>query len=305
MVTLLWLWKMAAACQHFALQGMLEGTTASYMAGIMDTKDPQEDLMPCESECSFLGVDEEEVPLDDVHDEGTLSLVTLCIRIGVSIDDYPSSHCSHSWQKMAIHVTWKISQPPFKNLAFPLPFDNSYSSSVTLIAKLHPPLSPISHNFMAMYMFTAQRLQHSLHQVIFVVSEGCAKSGFAQHILVWASLLWHHICCLGWHPSWHGRYGYCMCPTTFLIQLQLCWSCCTLVNWLVCKGDQPDPDTGMWVVSLEKQDRVPMMQVINVKTIICAAHLIPVFGSENVPSDHIMMWWIYDGHVKAHVQIVV
>ena len=86
---------MAAACQHFASQGMLEGTTPSYMAGVVDTKDPQEDLTPHESEHSFLGVDEE-VPLDDVRDEGTLSLVTLCIRIGASIDDYPSSHHSHS-----------------------------------------------------------------------------------------------------------------------------------------------------------------------------------------------------------------
>ena len=96
MVTLLWLQKMAAARQRFALQGMLEGTTASYMAGITDTKDPPEDLMPRESERSFLGVDEEEVPLDNVRDEGTLSLVTLCVRIGASIDDYPSSHHSHS-----------------------------------------------------------------------------------------------------------------------------------------------------------------------------------------------------------------
>ena len=183
MVTLLWLQKMAAAHQHFALQGMLEGTTPSYMAGVMDTKDPQEDLTPHESEHSFLGVDEEEVPLDDVCDEGTLSLVTLCIRIGVSVDNYPSSHHSHSWQKMAICVTWKILQPPFKNLAFPLPFDNSYSSSVTLIEKLHPPLSPISHNFTAVYMFTAQRSWRSLHWVIFVVLEGCTKSRFAQHCL--------------------------------------------------------------------------------------------------------------------------
>src|SRR6202012_3138482 len=84
---------------------------------------------------------------------------------------------------MAIRVTWKISQPPFKNLAFPSPFDNSYSSSVTLIAKPHPPLSPISHNFTAVYTFTAQRSRRSSHRVIFVVSEGCAKSGFAQHRL--------------------------------------------------------------------------------------------------------------------------
>jgi hypothetical protein len=40
---------------------------------------------------------------------------------------------------------------------------------------------------------------------------------------------------------------------------------CTLVNWLVCRDDEPDPDTGMWIVSLEKRNRVLTTQVIDVK----------------------------------------
>jgi hypothetical protein len=87
---------MAAARQRFASQGMLKGTTASYMVGVMDEKEPQEDLTPRESEHSFPGADEEGTPVDDVRDEETLSLVTLCIRTGASVDDYDSSQCSHS-----------------------------------------------------------------------------------------------------------------------------------------------------------------------------------------------------------------
>jgi hypothetical protein len=47
MVTLLQLHKMATACQHFTSLGMLKGTTTTYVVGVMDREDPQEDLMPC------------------------------------------------------------------------------------------------------------------------------------------------------------------------------------------------------------------------------------------------------------------
>jgi hypothetical protein len=60
---------------------------------------------------------------------------------------------------------------------------------------------------------------------------------------------------------------------------------CTLVNWLVCKDNKPDPDTGMWIVSPEKWNRVLTTQVIDVKTIVRTAHLLPVFGQDMVPSD--------------------
>jgi hypothetical protein len=60
---------------------------------------------------------------------------------------------------------------------------------------------------------------------------------------------------------------------------------CALVNWLVREDDEPDPDTGMWVVSLEKRNGVPTTQVIDVKTIVRAAHLLPVYGQDKVPSD--------------------
>ena len=95
-VTLLRLHKLAAARQRFASQGMLKGTTASYMGGVMDAKDPQEDLPPREPEYTFPGADEEGIPVDGVHDEGALSLVTLCAKTGASVDDYASRHRSHS-----------------------------------------------------------------------------------------------------------------------------------------------------------------------------------------------------------------
>ncbi|KAF8256742.1 hypothetical protein EI94DRAFT_1639319 [Lactarius quietus] len=61
--------------------------------------------------------------------------------------------------------------------------------------------------------------------------------------------------------------------------------CCTFVNWFVREDDEPDLDTRMWVVSLEKQNGKPTTQVIDMKTIACAAHLLLVFGSDLVPID--------------------
>jgi hypothetical protein len=95
-VTLLWLHQMAAAHQHFTSQGMLKGTTTTYMVGVMDGEDPQGDLTPRESEQSFPGADKEGIPVHDVHDEETLSVVTMCIKIGASVDDHDSSQCSNS-----------------------------------------------------------------------------------------------------------------------------------------------------------------------------------------------------------------
>jgi hypothetical protein len=60
---------------------------------------------------------------------------------------------------------------------------------------------------------------------------------------------------------------------------------CAFVNWLVRDNNEPDPDTGMWTVSMEKHHGKPKSQVIDVRTIACAAHLLPVFGSEPVPTE--------------------
>jgi hypothetical protein len=49
---------------------------------------------------------------------------------------------------------------------------------------------------------------------------------------------------------------------------------CAYANWFICSDDQPDHDTEMWTVSLERQHRKPTSQVIDVRTIAHTAHLI-------------------------------
>ena len=64
------------------------GTTASYMAGVIGGVNAQDDPTPLWSENTFPGADEDEMPVDSVHDEEALSLVTLSVRPGVSINNY-------------------------------------------------------------------------------------------------------------------------------------------------------------------------------------------------------------------------
>ncbi|KAF7359961.1 hypothetical protein MVEN_00723000 [Mycena venus] len=60
---------------------------------------------------------------------------------------------------------------------------------------------------------------------------------------------------------------------------------CALINWLVPVGNAPDPDTGMWVVELERQRGIPTMAIIPIDAIARAAHLIPVYGTAALPED--------------------
>ncbi|KAJ7242405.1 hypothetical protein B0H12DRAFT_1326085 [Mycena haematopus] len=60
---------------------------------------------------------------------------------------------------------------------------------------------------------------------------------------------------------------------------------CALVHWYVPVGDQPDPDTGMWVVEPEFFAGAPSMDVIDVDAIARASHLIGVYGTGPLPED--------------------
>ncbi|TFK63944.1 hypothetical protein BDN72DRAFT_291432 [Pluteus cervinus] len=61
---------------------------------------------------------------------------------------------------------------------------------------------------------------------------------------------------------------------------------CALVHWLVRYDEEPDPETGLWIVCPEygpNQQRT--IQVVHVKSIARGAHLIPIYGSDPLPED--------------------
>jgi hypothetical protein len=60
---------------------------------------------------------------------------------------------------------------------------------------------------------------------------------------------------------------------------------CAFINWFVL-NDDPDPDTGMWTVQLECDQRGEAnVQVVPLETIACRAHLLPVYGSNRLPNN--------------------
>lgn len=61
---------------------------------------------------------------------------------------------------------------------------------------------------------------------------------------------------------------------------------CALIQWYSRVGDEPDENTGMWVVQPDfDADGSPSVAVIHLDTIVRAAHLIGVYGGDFVPSE--------------------
>jgi len=60
---------------------------------------------------------------------------------------------------------------------------------------------------------------------------------------------------------------------------------CAFVNWLTLRGDQPDPDTGMWVVEPEYGPNGKTSAVVHLGSIARSVHLLPVYGNNRVPDD--------------------
>ena len=80
-----------------------------------------------------------------------------------------------------------------------------------------------------------------------------------------------------------------MIVTCVHLFISFCYRCvnysCALVNWFVCDDDEREHDTCLWTVSLEEHEGQPTFDIIDVRTIAHVAHLIPIFGSDPIPSN--------------------
>ena len=53
---------------------------------------------------------------------------------------------------------------------------------------------------------------------------------------------------------------------------------CALIHWYSLVGDSPDKNMGMWVVEPDILDNgQPQTAVIHLDTIVCLAHLLPIY----------------------------
>lgn len=61
---------------------------------------------------------------------------------------------------------------------------------------------------------------------------------------------------------------------------------CAFVQWFIRESDEPDEDTGMWIIHPESDHRgQPSFAVIDTDTIARGAHLLPIYGADRVPED--------------------
>jgi hypothetical protein len=108
------------------------------------------------------------------------------------------------------------------------------------------------------------------------------------------------------NPNWHGKFS--RYDTVFvetdselsgmagltIARLLLLFSLkvedrkysCALIHWMF-RTDEPDPDTGMWVVQPEyERDGSRALAIINLDCVARAAHLIPVYGTTILPPNY-------------------
>ncbi|KAK7040508.1 hypothetical protein R3P38DRAFT_2894781 [Favolaschia claudopus] len=60
---------------------------------------------------------------------------------------------------------------------------------------------------------------------------------------------------------------------------------CALIHWFSARGDAPDPDTGMWIVTPDtvRGGDAPSLEVVHVDCLLRGAHLIGVAGRDYIP----------------------
>ena len=71
---------------------------------------------------------------------------------------------------------------------------------------------------------------------------------------------------------------------------------CALVHWFQRDRDTPERTSGMWIVKPRTSYRIPVCSVIDLATIVRAAHLIPVYDNTPIPdtADHTTSLGDYD-----------
>ncbi|KAG1731185.1 uncharacterized protein EDB91DRAFT_1058869, partial [Suillus paluster] len=87
-------------------------------------------------------------------------------------------------------------------------------------------------------------------------------------------------------PNAHGMLGMDVAQvlTFFSFRLRDRYYPCAVVHWFNRVGDTPDDKTGLWMVEPSSIENRAHFAVIHVESIFRSAHLIPVYGTEPLPS---------------------
>ncbi|KAI0674730.1 hypothetical protein C8Q78DRAFT_1118259 [Trametes maxima] len=59
---------------------------------------------------------------------------------------------------------------------------------------------------------------------------------------------------------------------------------CALVEWFSPVGDEPDDETGLWMVEPDMDEHGSrQLGIVHIETVLRSAHLIPAFGEDPIP----------------------
>ena len=82
----------------------------------------------------------------------------------------------------------------------------------------------------------------------------------------------------------HAQIECCHARFFFSIKMNCIKHSCALVHWYSGLGDSVDENTGLWVIEPDiLDDGRPWTAVNHLDTIVCLAHLLPIYGEEQAP----------------------
>ncbi|KAF7372792.1 hypothetical protein MSAN_00485000 [Mycena sanguinolenta] len=265
LLTLVRLDKLATLRAVLTLRGMLTGTTTSYTARVLAGEQPQ---MEAAAAAAALADDEED---DDgiVHGPRSLSDIELAPT--------PQRGYPKTIEVLAAH----IHQPRLPDLFRRFLYEELHGPPDD-----NAPAVPID----ACPVFAGRITVHHSAVARFYAPSDLGGAGGMYRERIRSNPNWHGYArrdtCLVdvGGPIMHGLViGRVILFFSFVFSERVFE--CALVNWLVPVGNAPDPDTGMWVVELERERGIPTVAIIPVGSIARAAHLIGVYGTRALPED--------------------
>ncbi|KAJ7789014.1 hypothetical protein B0H14DRAFT_3575221 [Mycena olivaceomarginata] len=264
LLTLMRLDKLAALKAVLTLRGMLTGTTTSYTARVLAGEQPQ---IEAAAAAAALADDEED---DDgtVHVPKSLSDIELAPT--------PQRGYPKTIEALAVH----IHQPRLPDLLRRFLYEELNGPHDDA------PAVPID----ACPVFAGRITVHHSAVARFYAPSDLGGAGGMYRERIRSNPNWHGyarrdtvLVDVG-TPIMHGLViGRVLLFCSFVFSDRVFE--CAFVNWLVPVGDEPDPDTGMWVVELERERGIPTTAIIPVDSIARAAHLIGVYGTQALPED--------------------
>jgi hypothetical protein len=134
---------------------------------------------------------------------------------------------------------------------------------------------------------------HSATASFYAPSDICGVNGMLRYVIrsapTWRNGPARHDCVFIEHdptlPGFQGLY-----VAQVILFFSFCFRgvdySCALVRWFETIGDQPCPNTGMWMVEPEFDvNGQRLISVVHLDTILRPAHLIPVYGNHFVDHD--------------------